>query len=78
MQITLRPGEALTVVASTDPAARLDGDAAHAERRAHEQGLLARAGELPPPLRQLVLAADQFVVDRPTAADLRSWPATVG
>ncbi len=69
LHVTLRPGEAMTVVATTDPAAELDGGAAYAERRAYEDGLLARAGELPPPLRQLVLAADQFVVHRPTAAD---------
>ncbi|WP_420640791.1 amylo-alpha-1,6-glucosidase [Candidatus Leptofilum sp.] len=70
----LRPGESLTLVASTDPDANLDGDAAYAERQAYEDKLLVRARrvhpvKLPPELDQLVLAADQFVVKRPTARD---------
>ena len=76
LQITLRPGETFTVVAGTEPSPNLDSEAAYAERRAYEQALLERAGRLhgapaglPQPLRQLVLAADQFVVSRPTAAD---------
>jgi predicted glycogen debranching enzyme len=51
---------------------------AYGDRQAHEAALLERAGDLAGPgagdpardaLRQLVLAADQFVVRRPTAAD---------
>jgi len=73
LQVTLRPGESFVVAASTEPAPILDADAALAERRAYEQDLLDRATGLagaPHAVRQLVLAADQFVVARPTAADV--------
>lgn len=72
LQVTLRPGETFAVVASTEPTPTLDSDAAYAERRAYEQHLLDRAGNLagaPAAVHHLVLAADQFVVNRPTAAD---------
>jgi len=67
----LQPGEALTLVASTEPAPNLDGDAAYTLRQDHEQGLLRAAGQAdaPPWIRQLVLAADQFIVRRPTPDD---------
>ncbi|MEJ2748542.1 MAG: amylo-alpha-1,6-glucosidase, partial [Anaerolineae bacterium] len=73
IRYTLQPGESLILVASTEAAPNLDGDAAYAVRRAYEQSLLDQAGEFaaaaPEPIRQLVLAADQFVVKRPTARD---------
>ncbi len=78
LQATLRQGETLTIVASTEPAPSLDGEAALAERRDYERALLDRAvalhparngPALPEPLARLVLAADQFVVSRPSAAD---------
>ncbi|MBP9502660.1 MAG: amylo-alpha-1,6-glucosidase [Candidatus Promineofilum sp.] len=70
LRITLREGESFTIVAGTEASPNLDGAAAYAERRACEQGLLDRAGhDLPRPLNHLVLAADQFIVDRPTTAD---------
>jgi predicted glycogen debranching enzyme len=69
LKVTLAPGELFSVAASTEPSPNLDSEAALAERRAYEDALLERAGELPQPLKQLVLAADQFVVSRPTAAD---------
>ena len=81
LQVMLREGETFAVVASTDSSPNLDSAAAYEERRDYERGLLERAAtlhgegrggatvELPQPLRQLVLAADQFVVSRPTAAD---------
>lgn len=69
----------VTVVASTSRDARTDGDQALAGRRAHEQALL-RAWEAAQPvlaplapawIRQLVLAADAFVVERlPAGASL--------
>ena len=64
----LQPGATLTVVVSTEPAPDLDGVAAYAERRAHEQALLAASAlaEAPSAIQQLVLAADQFVVSRAT------------
>jgi len=68
---TLQPGESWTIVASTSTAPNLNGEAALAERRAYEQALLKRAGvtDESVALQQLVLAADQFVVNRPTTRD---------
>jgi predicted glycogen debranching enzyme len=78
LQVTLRPGERFAVVASTEAAPNLDSVLAYGDRQAHEAALLARAGgpgesgtgdRAGDALRHLVLAADQFVVRRPTAAD---------
>ena len=78
LQVTLRPGESFAVVASTEAAPNLDSVLAYGDRQAHEAALLARAGGLgesgtgdgaADALRHLVLAADQFIVRRPTAAD---------
>ena len=80
LHATLRQGETLTVVASTEPSPNLDGAAALEERRAYERALLDRAitlhpvrngtePPLPQPMAHLVLAADQFIVSRPSAAD---------
>jgi predicted glycogen debranching enzyme len=70
---TLAPGESLTVVASTEAAPLLDGEAALALRHQEERSLLAQfssansslAAKAPAAVRQLVLAADQFVAMRP-------------
>jgi len=70
---TLEPGESLTLVCSTDPHAslegrsetRLDSDRSLLCRWATAQGPLAE--EAPSWVRQLVLAADQFIVSRPLA-----------
>ena len=67
----------LTVVMSTEPEPTLDGERALAERRARDEALHARwrvaqpelAVEAPSWVRQLVLAADQFVVARATAGE---------
>ena len=68
--VTLQPGEAITVVASTDAAANLDGAAALAAQKAHEEQLIAQAYPSgPAPIKQLILAADQFVVSRPSPVD---------
>jgi len=72
LRVTLEPGRALTVVLSTEADASLDGTAALARREAHEQALLntwaksnpREAARAPEWIRQLVLAADQFIVDR--------------
>ena len=78
LQVTLRPGESFAVVASTEAAPNLDSALAYGDRQAHEAALLERASDLGgsavsdgtrDALRHLVLAADQFVVRRPTAAD---------
>ncbi|MFQ5398792.1 MAG: amylo-alpha-1,6-glucosidase [Anaerolineae bacterium] len=73
-QARLRPGEAVTLVASTEADPLLDGEAAYTEKMAYEQGLIRKATAahstpLPGPIRQLTLAADQFIVQRPTADD---------
>ena len=73
---TLRAGESLTVVLSTEPAPSTDGAAAWRRRQAHESDLLARwtrgwpgAASAPVWIRHLVLAADQFVARRPLAGE---------
>jgi len=73
-RIVLQPGETVTLAATTERDANLDGEAAYAARRAYEHGLLQRvsamhAAPLTAPLKQLVLAADQFIVKRPTRTD---------
>lgn len=68
----LRPGESLTVVLSAEAEPELDATGAWARRRDHEAALLDRwarawpdvAPDAPAWIRQLVLAADQFVVRR--------------
>ncbi|MFB6285833.1 MAG: amylo-alpha-1,6-glucosidase [Candidatus Bipolaricaulia bacterium] len=73
---SLEPGQSLTVAASTEDAPDLDGEAAYARRREHEAGILSASGAEAeaPERRQLILAADQFVVRREGAdgADGRS------
>ncbi len=79
---TLAPGESVTVVASTDASASLDGDAALALRQKETRALLdcffaeniGTAHDAPVAIQQLVIAADQFIVARPVrgAADTRT------
>jgi predicted glycogen debranching enzyme len=79
---TLDPGEALTIVVTTEAVTSLDGEASLAQRASHEGTLLnswwaqneESAANAPTWLRQLVLAADQFIVKRslPDAPDGRS------
>ncbi len=69
-QVSLADGDAWTLVLTVeDPAiVELDGDRALAAARARDRELLARAGvgeSADPVVRQLVLAADQFLVTRP-------------
>jgi predicted glycogen debranching enzyme len=63
---TLQPGESVTLLASTESAPMLDGEAAYAQRRAYERQLLVQSGKTAAPdwVQQLVLAADQFIVYR--------------
>jgi predicted glycogen debranching enzyme len=69
----LAAGDAVTIVLSTDPAPSLDGAKALETCRARARRLLARwarasprvAQHAPAWIRQLVLAADQFIVCRP-------------
>ncbi|MEM7770335.1 MAG: glycogen debranching enzyme N-terminal domain-containing protein, partial [Cyanobacteria bacterium P01_A01_bin.37] len=77
VKLTLSVGESATVVVSTRPDARLDGTAALGDRRAYDQSLLKSwitanqptSEQTPPWIQQLVLAADQFIVDRPLAEE---------
>lgn len=70
--LTLHPGESLTIVASTDPIPDLSGSNALKQRQTYEQKLLniwrtsrpINAKEPSGWLNQLVLAADQFIVNR--------------
>lgn len=68
---TLRLGESFVVVASTESAPNLDTDEALQQKNAYEMELLTRAGveASDPTMQQLVLAADQFIVKRPTTKD---------
>jgi len=74
---TLRPGESLTFVCSTDSKPELDGSRAWEARVRHERALLERWTIVLPSLSQtapswvsqLVLAADQFIVNRPLKED---------
>ncbi|MBE9049196.1 amylo-alpha-1,6-glucosidase [Nostocales cyanobacterium LEGE 11386] len=72
-EVTLNPGESFTFVASTEKQPNLQGETALKLRRAQEQKLIEIAKahrplnsqELPTWINHLVLAADQFIVDRP-------------
>jgi len=71
---TVAPGESLTLACTTEASAGVDGSAALERRHAYERSLLERwetaapaAAGAPQWIRQLVLAADQFVVRRPLA-----------
>jgi predicted glycogen debranching enzyme len=77
---TLRLGESFVVVASTNPSPNLDVNVAWQERSDYEQELLSRAGvtNADPAMQQLVLAADQFIVKRPTAKDVNGRSIIAG
>lgn len=81
-RVTIDPGESVTYVLTTEPREDLDGLTAYAEQKAHEARLwrtaetqwsgdgngddwVAHAEDV----KQLILAADQFVVARPTVDD---------
>ncbi len=71
LKVTLQPGATWTVVASTESKPMLEGKTALLDRHSHEQKLLGSWRTVspdpatPPWVDQLVLAADQFIVDRP-------------
>lgn len=68
----MEPGRSLTLVATTEENANLDTDAALASHRANELQLIQQApnaDDTPDWIKQLVLAANQFIVDRPSAAE---------
>ncbi|ARV59797.1 glycogen debranching protein [Nostocales cyanobacterium HT-58-2] len=71
--VTLQPGQSFTVVASTESNPGLDSTAALNKRRHHEQELInlwqntrpVNSSQAPQWIEHLVLAADQFIVNRP-------------
>ncbi len=72
LRATLAPGRSLTVTLSAELAPSTAGEAARRRRRRHETDVIARwkraqpeARRAPAAVRQLVLAADQFVAHRP-------------
>ncbi len=81
-RVELNPGRSVTFVLTTDAKAQLDGNRCRAEQAEHERELFAKwlgsdaKGASPAPtwIRQLVLAADQFIVKRslPEEPDGRS------
>ena len=65
----LQPGQSLTLVLSTEPDAALNGEASLPEEKSRQLSVLERAASAvsraaSPQLRQLLLAADQFIVGR--------------
>lgn len=69
LEATLQPGQAITVVATLDRDANLDGNTAYEWRQTYEQTLLSVADlqhDNVPEIKQLLLAADQFIVKRAT------------
>jgi predicted glycogen debranching enzyme len=71
LNVTLQPGESFTVVASTNRWANLQGTTALKARQVYEQNLISiwknscfLNNAAPDWIHQLVLAADQFIVDR--------------
>jgi len=75
---TLAPGDTLTLRLSTEPGAQAHAEQVFRAERRREEQLLARAGlDGPDFLRQLALAADQFIVGRATAPDAASATASV-
>lgn len=77
VKATLDPGESVTVVASTQSDPLLDGKTALGDRHAADRALLScwqistglETQQTPDWIQQLVLAADQFIVDRPLAQE---------
>ena len=66
LRVRLGPGEAVTLTLAADGRPLAPADACLARARARQRALIrrARAIETPAPVRQLVLAADQFLVRR--------------
>ncbi len=76
---TLAPGESLLVVATTEPSATLDSEAAWKLRADYEAALLERIDWTDDPfVRQLALAADQFIVERPVPGGMRGRTIIAG
>jgi predicted glycogen debranching enzyme len=74
----LEEGQALTLVFSTQPDRSLDGTTAFRRRLKREAELLRNLGRWQPDRAQLVLAADQFIVDRVLDAGIKSSSIIAG
>ncbi|MFN8596019.1 MAG: amylo-alpha-1,6-glucosidase [Anaerolineae bacterium] len=70
--VTLQPGETITLVASTEEHASLDWQTALDAERARQRALIEQSGlgNEPAWIQQLVLAADQFIVDRTFGSEI--------
>jgi len=76
-EAVLEPGESIAIVFTTEVDTLLDGASALSEQVAHDSGIVgsfaesfAKAGaDTTPPLKQLALAADQFLVKRAIPGD---------
>ncbi len=71
---SLAPGQSVTIVLNAGSDTLIDSETSLAARRVHESLLLERwagnsASDAPAWIRQLVLAADQFIAARPIATD---------
>ena len=66
--ITLNPGDVLNLIASVEPLPDFDVDAAYQRRVDYERGLIVDP-QARPEIQRLMLAADQFIVSRPTPQD---------
>ena len=75
--VTLKPGESITIVASTEPNPNSDINYAWKQQYSYEQEILTAAKRLIPEsqsdrqpewIDRLILAADSFIVGRPTDA----------
>ncbi|HEY0739593.1 MAG TPA: amylo-alpha-1,6-glucosidase [Herpetosiphonaceae bacterium] len=75
LELELTPGAAWTLICSTEPPDAIERDVAAAleAEQTRQTALIAQAGaeNAPPSLRQLILAADQFIVERNVIADGR-------
>ncbi len=85
-QATIKEGESLTLVLSTQEQPELDAPTAYAAHLVHEHELLgmwwasrpAASAAAPDWIRQLVLAAGQFIVSRPLEGDPRAQSVIAG
>jgi len=85
-RVKLEPGDSATIVLSTEPAPGLDGGKAWAARLGRERDLVDRwtkanlsaSSRAPAWIRQLVLAADQFIVSRPLPDDPEAHSVIAG
>lgn len=68
-RMSMSPGETALFVLSTIAKPILDADQVWQLRTTADEAILSSADELPEEIRFLALAADQFIVDRPSSQD---------